>query len=130
MKHNYLYDDGGRGEYFRMKYRSDRVGDCAVRALAIATKEDYNLVRKELWEISLQNGDMPNGKSTFEEFLFKRGFIKEKKIKGYNLGDYPVSKDEVYVVVLANHYSCLDKGSIKDIWDCREKYPYNTFRKP
>jgi len=126
----YIYDDGGRHKYFQMKYKKDRVGDCVVRALAIATKEDYQDVRNELWEISKKNGDMPNGDVTINAFLTKRGFIKEKKIKGYCLGQYPVSKENVYVVNLRRHLVCLDEGLVRDIWDCRDKYPYNTWRKP
>tara|TARA_R100000995_G_C3392239_1_gene81036 strand:+ start:106 stop:555 length:450 start_codon:yes stop_codon:yes gene_type:complete len=131
VKNDYVYDDGGRHRYFRMKYKKDKqVGDCVVRALAIATKEDYKSVRSELWDISLKNGDMPNGNQTYEEFLEKRGFIKEKKIKGYCLGQYPVSHKEVYVVCLAKHLVCLDEGLVRDTWDCRRKYPYNTWKKP
>ena len=127
---DYIYDDGGRHKYFQMKYKKDRVGDCVIRALAIATGEDYNSVRNELWNTSLKNGDMPNSKLTYESFLIKRGFVKEKKIKGYCLGQYPISHNDVYVVRLANHLVCLDKGLVRDIWDCRGKSPYNTWRKP
>lgn len=127
---DYIYDDGGRHQYFQMKYKKDRVGDCVVRALAIATQEDYNEVRKELWNMSFENGDMPNGKKTYEAFLKKRGFVKEKKIKGYCLGQYPISEDEVHVVNLAGHLVCLDRGLVRDTWDCRGKYPYNSWRKP
>ena len=127
---NFIYDDGGRSKYYRMKFKSDRVGDCVIRALAIATGEDYKSVRDELWDISKQNGDMPNGRATTDAFLLKRNFIKEKKIKGYCLGQYPVSNTSTYVVYLANHLACLDKGTVKDLWDCRHKYPYVTWRKP
>lgn len=34
---NYQYNDGGRSKYFKAKH----VGDCAIRAVAIATKKDY-----------------------------------------------------------------------------------------
>lgn len=127
---DYIYDDGGRHKYFQMKYKKDRVGDCVIRALTIATKEDYQTVRSELWEHSLESGDMPNANSTWQEFLKKRGFKKEAKIKGYCLGQYPTSHNEVYVVQLANHLVCLDEGLVRDIWDCRGKYPYTTWRKP
>lgn len=127
---DYIYDDGGRHKYFRMKYKKDRVGDCVVRALAIATKEDYQDVRKELWDTSFETGDMPNGDKTWQTFLEKRGFIKEKKIKGRCLGQYPISHDEVYIASLANHLTCIDQGLVRDTWDCRHKYPYVTYRKP
>lgn len=130
MRNEYIYDDGGRHRYFRMKYKKDQVGDCVVRALTIATGEDYQKVRRELWWTSYKNGDMPNGRETTDEFLEKRGFIKEKKIKGFRLADYPVSPKETYVVVLANHLTCLDQGLVRDTWDCRMSYPYNVWRKP
>lgn len=127
---DYVYDDGGRHKYFRMKYKKDRVGDCVVRALAIATGEDYLKVRKELWDTSFENGFMPNQMDNAELFLKKRGFVKVKKIKGYCLGQYPIDHNEVHVVRLSNHLVCLDKGLIRDIWDCRHKYPYCTWKKP
>lgn len=130
MRNDYIYDDGGRHQYFRMKYKKDRVGDCVIRALTLATGEDYQEVRRELWWISYKNGDIPNGKRTYEEFLKKRGFIKEKKIAGFTLGEYPVSKKETYVVALAKHLVCLDQGLVRDLWDCRYKSPYNVYRKP
>lgn len=42
MKH--VYDDGGRGRYFAAK----KVGDCVVRAVAIATRMDYKRVYDEI----------------------------------------------------------------------------------
>lgn len=36
----YKYNDGGRSKYFKAK----DVGDCVVRAIAIATKLDYKVV--------------------------------------------------------------------------------------
>lgn len=130
MKNEYIYDDGGRHQYFRMKYKKDKVGDCVVRSLAIATKEDYQDVRLELWETSYKTGYMPNANEVYQQFLIKRGFIPEKKIVGYNLGRYPVCENCTYIVALANHLVCLDQGLVRDIWDCRYKYPYKTWKKP
>ena len=73
MKDNdYIYDDGGRHQYFRMKYKKDRVGDCVIRALAIATGEDYQDVRTELWETSYKDGYMPNSNENYTKFLLIR----------------------------------------------------------
>ena len=77
----------------------------------------------------LKMGVCQNGRLTTDAFLTKRGFIKEKKIKGYSLGEYPVSQNEVYVVRLAHHMVCLDQGLVRDLWDCRYKYPYKRMAK-
>lgn len=128
---DYIYDDGGRHKYYRMKFKKDKqVGDCVIRALAIATEMDYQDVRLEIWETSFENGSMPDDPINFREFLQKRGFIKVKKIQGYCLGDYPISKNETHVVELARHLVCLDEGLVRDTWDCRRKYPYVTWKRP
>jgi len=110
-----------------MKYKKDQVGDCVIRALAIATKEDYKSVRNELWDTSRENGYMPNSKENYEQFLAKRGWKWLKKIKGYNLGAYPVPQNITAIVSLAGHLCCLDQGVVYDLWDCRKKYPYGIY---
>lgn len=40
----FVYNDGGRSKYFRAK----QVGDCVVRAAAIATQRDY----KEIYDLA------------------------------------------------------------------------------
>ena len=127
MNHLFEYHDGGRSKYFRMKYKKDQVGDCVIRALAIATKEDYKSVRNELWDTSRENGYMPNSKENYEQFLAKRGWKWLKKIKGYNLGAYPVPQNITAIVSLAGHLCCLDQGVVYDLWDCRKKYPYGIY---
>ena len=40
----WVYDDGGRSQYFK----GENVGDCVTRAIAIATEQDYKEVYDEL----------------------------------------------------------------------------------
>ena len=42
MSKVWIYDDGGRSQY----YKADSVGDCVTRAIAIATEMDYKEVYK------------------------------------------------------------------------------------
>ena len=44
MSMKFVYNDGGRSKYFRAK----QVGDCVVRAAAIATQRDY----KEVYDLA------------------------------------------------------------------------------
>jgi len=56
----FIYDDGGRSKYFK----ATNVGDCVVRAIAIATKTDYKEVYDALKKInggkSCRNGTPKN----------------------------------------------------------------------
>ncbi len=58
MSIGYVYNDGGRSKYFK----AEKVGDCAVRAIAIASgtdyKEVYDYARKVTGE-SPRNGILP-----------------------------------------------------------------------
>lgn len=130
MRNDYIYDDGGRHHYFRMKYKKDRVGDCVVRALALASGEDYHKVWRELCWTGYQNGYLPNERQNYEAFLEKRGFIPMKAIRGYTLGSYPLDHDEVYVISVSHHLVCIDEGLVRDLWDCRGYKVRKLYRKP
>lgn len=134
MRNDYIYDDGGRHQYFRMKYKKDYANDCAIRAVAIATGTDYQEVRKELWDISLENGALPNDDETWKEFLNRRGFIKEEILSKTHLGYYPLNEKQVYVasvrVGYQSHLVAIDQGLVRDTWDCRNRYVGMVYRKP
>ena len=92
------------------------------------------IIKASFWVVNIVGekkfGFWQHVSKNYEQFLLKRGFIPEKKIVGYNLREYPACKDCTYVVRLSRHVVCLDQGLVRDIWDCREWYPYKTWRKP
>ena len=47
---NHFYNDGGRSKYFK----GEKVGDCVVRAIAVAANLDYKEVYDELWKRNKQ----------------------------------------------------------------------------
>jgi len=77
MKHH-IKDDGGRSKYFD---HPSHYGDCVVRACAIATDRDYLDVFKDLCQIAIEIGDLPNAPSVYDEFLTRHGFTKNKPPK-------------------------------------------------
>ena len=75
---NYIKDDGGRSQYFD---HESHYGDCVIRACAIATDRDYLDVFKDLCQIGIKIGDLPNAPSVYDEFLTCHGFTKNKAPK-------------------------------------------------
>lgn len=134
MINDYIYDDGGRHRYFRMKYKKDHGSDCVMRALAIATKTDYQDTRKELWEISLSNGRLPNNSQTYEEFLDRRDAEKIIVPKGdkIELRYYPFDERSVYLAIVrvgfGTHLVAVDQKLIRDTWDCRNHKVLQIFK--
>ena len=51
---------GGRDKYFPCKLQKDRIGDCAIRAVAHATEKDYMVVMRDLFDLGLELGKLPN----------------------------------------------------------------------
>lgn len=134
MRNDYIYDDGGRHHYFRMKYKKDFVGDCAIRAVAIATGTDYQETRKQLWEISLENGKLPNDDETTQEFIKRKNFVKKVISKGILLGDFPFNERKTFVVLVKvgyqRHLVAVDQGLVRDTWDCRDRFVMTVWMKP
>ena len=120
---DYIYDDGGRGNYFDTKYKKDRTNDCVIRAIAIATEGDYLAVWEELFILSTKMGFMPNDKKCYEEYLELRGWTKNKplrKINGkkYKVKNLPINKNKSYIVKTTRHLTAIIDVEHRDIWDC------------
>ena len=66
---DYKYNDGGRSKYFRMRYKKDITGDCVIRAIAHGTGLDYMKVFRDLCNLAITTGYLPNAKQTYEPYL-------------------------------------------------------------
>lgn len=114
----YVYNDGGRSQYFK----AEGVGDCVCRAIAIVTEKDYKEVYNTIKEITDENP--------------RNGLSKEatKKVCEYYGGKWVatmkigsgckvhLSKDELpdgrLICNLSRHVTCVIDGVIYDTYDC------------
>ena len=78
FKGKFTKDDGGRSKYFSTK----KIGDCVIRAFAIALDQDYKVTFKDLFDLGLELGDMPNSHPVWKEYAKRKGFVR-----------YPTPKD-------------------------------------
>ena len=113
-------DDGGRSKYFK----AANVGDCVVRAIAIASKRDYkevyNLVRKV-------SGNTPrNGvftkREAFKNFMRELGFVWKPTMKvgegcttHLESGEIPMHSR--IICVCSRHWVAVINGVIHDTYD-------------
>lgn len=111
------------------------VGDCVVRAVTIATEEDYletrrhlNRIKKELNESSYKN----------------RKFIhKYAKLNNWEKISFPVVKGEprmragefaskypegTYILNMTGHVAAVSDGFLRDSWDSSNKMVYNAWK--
>lgn len=108
-----------------------KTGDCVVRALAGANNMSWESTYLSLCEIGAKKCRMPNDKATYEAFLKERGWVKQKmpvwydafgKKNRYTVEDLAKEfPDKKMVVSVAHHLTFIDKGVLKDLWNCGSK---------
>lgn len=115
--------------------KNRKTGDCVVRALSIATGNDYVSVYQELFDISLKTGYILNEKRVEDKLLERYGFIKHKQPRKYDGTKYTIGEidklvdcdNNVVVIRCAHHLTVVQSGKIIDTWDCRNKCISNYY---
>ena len=124
----FQYNDGGRSKYFK-----GTTGDCACRAISIATEMDY----KEVYDMinkyakKERTGKRKKGKSnartgvytsTAKKILADLGWTWHPTM-GIGTGcQVHVREDELpkgrLILNLSRHFSCMIDGVLNDTYDC------------
>lgn len=115
----FIYNDGGRSKYFK----ANNVGDCSVRAIAIATGKDYLEVYNDLKKLnngkSCRNGTPKNvDKSYLKSIGWKR---TPTMLIGQGCTTH-LCEDELpsgtLIVQVSKHLTCIKDKVIYDTYDC------------
>lgn len=122
----WIKNDGGRLESFPEHYKKkdSRIGDCVIRAISIATQQDYKKVWGDLFELGKEMGFMPNNEQTYVKYLADNGWneIKfGKKLVRLSFSEVTeMSKDRFIVCHTAGHLVAMKDGDIYDTYDSRK----------
>lgn len=111
----WIYDDGGRSNYYKAK----SVRDCVCRAIAIANDKDYKYVYKILK--AYNNGETPrNGvcESVYKKLLKAWGWkCVECERKNIHLKADEIPNG-IVICKINRHLVAIKDGIIHDTWDC------------
>lgn len=104
------------------------VGDCAVRAVAMATNKTWDEAYTGLMLQGFKDMDMPSSNAVWGEFLKNHGFTKhvlaEDCPECYTLEKFCEEHPEgCYVVALPQHVVCVRDGNYYDTWDSGDEMP-------
>ncbi len=121
-----------------------KVGDCVIRAIALALDYNWFMVHDELSFLSRKMYDMPSSNRVWKTYLKNLG-LKEVKIDNicpncftveeftylYPKGTYILStceyKKAFNIVVTATHLICVKDGNYYDTWDSGKDIPLSFF---
>lgn len=97
--------------------------DCVIRAIAVATQQDWLTTFDKLYEIARKKCRMLNSRETYNRYLKEKGFEKMKQEKnGFGksinihelINRYP---DSILVISCRNHLTVAIKGILIDTWN-------------
>lgn len=111
------------------------VGDCAIRAVAMALGVDWETAYSMVTENGYYMGDMPSSDSVWGSVLRQHGFYR-KAIPNtcpdcYTVEDFTADHPEgVYVLGFGGHAATVVNGNLYDSWDSSREIPvYVWYRK-
>ena len=106
----------------------NRVGDCVIRAISIATGRNWEQVYIDLAIKGFVMGDMPSSNSVWGAYLHDEGYDKYVVPNTcpdcYTVRDfaseYPMG---TYILGTGTHVVTVKNGDYYDSWDSGDEYP-------
>lgn len=119
---------------FNPNPRAEKVGDCAVRAIAKALEIGWYQSYVELVNEGLTQCDMPSANNVWGAVLRRHGFqraaIPAECPDCYTVGDFIRQHPEgTYVVALKNHVVTVVDGVLYDTWNSMDENPIYFWRR-
>ena len=121
----YSKNDGGRCEVYGIApLKKNLIGDCVIRAIAIGLNQSYKQTLKDLCEMSIEQGGIPNDEWIYEQYLTDKGWVKCKPPRDANgrkirLKDWHHSRA---IVLLCGHLTTVIGDCVLDTFDPSEYY--------
>tara|TARA_R100000995_G_scaffold84816_1_gene65004 strand:- start:1551 stop:1961 length:411 start_codon:yes stop_codon:yes gene_type:complete len=118
FKGKYTQDDGGRSKYFS----KTKISDCVIRAFSIALDQDYKVTMKDLFNLGLEMGDLPNSKVVWRKYAEQKGFVrhstpKDKMGRKISIRNWSADAPSGSVLVLTReHLVAVVDNVQRDTW--------------
>lgn len=110
--------------------RGKDVGDCAIRAISLATDTSWEDVYLRLCIEGALRSDLPNANDVWGSYLMQRGWYYhpiEHRFT-YTIKDFCEDHPEgTYILGTGDHAVCIKDGQIHDTWDSSSKIPLYFF---
>ena len=135
MTKHYLKYDGGRSREYEGHKIQKYTGDCAIRAIAIGLGQPYKTTTRELCDLAIEMGSLPNEKSVYEAYLYSKDYKKHKEPKYEDGTKYKVKELRprnciaCVRVRMDCHMTTVVDNTVKDTWDTRNCYVLNYYTK-
>lgn len=121
-------------QYINKNPRGRAVGDCTVRAIAIATDRNWYDVYLDLCLFGMLMCDMPSSNAVTTAYLKKNGFrrrtIPDDCPDCYTIENFCEDHPKgTFVIGTGSHLTTVIDGTLWDSWDSRNETPVYYFER-
>lgn len=121
-------------QFYNPNPAGNLVGDCVIRALTLALKQNWDEVYLRVSTQAYGMKDMPSSNQTWATVLrhngFKRYIIPNECPDCYTIEDFCRDYPEgTYVLATGTHVVTVVDGDYYDTWDSGKKIPIYYFKK-
>ena len=121
-------------QYINLNPRKKSVGDCTVRAIAIATGSAWIDTYLDLCLKGMIMADMPSANAVSTAYLKKNGFrrrtIPDDCPDCYTIADFCKDHQKgTYIIGTGSHLTTVIDGDLWDSWDSSNECPVYYFEK-
>ena len=104
------------------------IGDCVIRAIAIATDSSWEKTYMDLCTEGLEMADLPNSNAVWSSYLkklgFRKGIVPDTCPDCYTVADFAEDNPYgVFVLCTGSHTVTIMDGNIYDAWDSSSEIP-------
>lgn len=114
--------------------KDKKVGDCTVRAIALATDQTWEDVYLDLCLKGYTMCDMPSSNDVWGSYLLDKGW-KYHRLQDtcpfcYTIENFCNDNPKgIFIVATGTHVVCVKDGMYHDAWDSGDKVPLFYFSK-
>lgn len=103
-------------------------GDCVIRAIYFACMKHYEEAFIKLMEESRKQLLPFDNEKVFSKFLAHCEYKSHTVNKGETRPKVKDFSDGTYVLKIANHLTFVEDDELWDLWDCRNKAVYKSWK--
>lgn len=105
-------------EHYNPNPAGRNVGDCTVRALSKALRQDWEKTYVRLCLEGFICRDMPSANATWGSYLRRHGFRRELAQDDITVAEFAdLHPNGTYILALSGHVVCVVDNVLYDTWD-------------